>query len=86
MEYQISHVKRNVISGELAVRTIFPVPGTPQTNPEMEWACISPATAPRNTSTEEVEGDGWIDFYVPEPPPAPAEFPENTFAPTPTTP
>lgn len=83
MEYQIGHVKRNAFSGELAVRTIFPVPGTPQTGPELEWACVSPATAPRNTSTAEVESDGWVDFYIPDPPPPPGATPVNTFAPAP---
>lgn len=61
MPYAVGHVKRDPESGEVAVRTIFPVDD--YVDPEMEWLCVAPNTGPRNTSTTTVEE--WDDIYVP---------------------
>lgn len=65
MEYTVGHVKRNTVTGEVAIRNIFPLGTTPQ-QMMMEWSCASPNTGPRNTWTQEVEGADWEDLHVPE--------------------
>lgn len=78
MEYNIGHIKRNRFSGEIAVRTIFPVAGTPPQPENMEWLCASAQTGTRNASTEEIEREGWDDLYVPDPTaPPPSLVPES---------
>jgi hypothetical protein len=66
MTYETGHAKRNTQTGEVAVRTVFPVGDTPQQQ-MMEWLCAAPNTGPRNTWTQEVEGTDWTDLYVPTP-------------------
>lgn len=68
MVYAEGHVKRNPESGEVAVRTMFPVGENPQEQ-LMEWWCMSITNAPRSTWTIEV--DGWENLYVPPPSPEP---------------
>ena len=64
MEYLVGHVKRNTVTGEVAVFNIFPAGVTPQ-QMMMEWSCAAVNTGPRNTWTQEVEGPDWEDIYVP---------------------
>lgn len=68
MTYAQGHVKHNPETGEVAIRTQFPLGENPQQQ-LMEWWCMSTTNAPRSTWTLEV--DGWDDLYVP----APAEEP-----------
>lgn len=73
MTYGRGHVKRDPISGEVAVRTGFPMGDTADTR-KLEWLCAGWATGPRNTETGEV--DGWDDIYTPDPDaPLPSLFP-----------
>ena len=71
MEYTIGHVKRNTTTGEVAVRTLFPL-GENIQQQMMEWLCAAPSSGPRNTWTTEVEGSDWEDLYVPPPADPPA--------------
>lgn len=72
MTYATGHVKRNTETGEVAVRTIFPISENTQ-QAMMEWLCAAPNTGPRNTWTIEVES--WEDLFVPEPTPPVDPFP-----------
>ena len=65
MEYAVGHVKRNTVTGEVAIRNIFPLGTSPQ-QMMMEWLCAAVNTGPRNTWTTEVEGTDWVDLFVPE--------------------
>lgn len=56
-EYQTGHIRRNQETGEVALRTIFPS--------QMAWLIGTINTGARNGKTEEVEGMGWEDVYVP---------------------
>lgn len=64
MTHMRGHVKRDPVSGEVAVRTVFPMGTTPEEK-NLEWLCAGWGTGPRNTNTQEVEG--WDDLYVPDP-------------------
>jgi len=64
--YAVGHLKRNTESGEVAVRTIFPIGKTPE-EAMMEWLCAAPNAGPRNAKTQDVEGPDWVDVYIPEP-------------------
>jgi hypothetical protein len=64
MTYQQGHVKRNLETGEIALRTTFG-----EDNPQMArlaWLVATSSMGARNAYTAEVES--WADLYVPEPP------------------
>jgi len=60
MPYAIGHAKRNAVTGEIALRTIFD--DVPQLA-HLAWLVGTTAAGPRNTSTAEV--DSWDDLYTP---------------------
>ena len=64
VNYEKGHVKRNAETGEVAVRTMFPLGDNPQQQ-LMEWWCVGSNSGPRTTWTNEV--DAWDDLYVPAP-------------------
>lgn len=64
MTYFRGHVKRDPISGEVAVRTVFPLGNDPESQ-KLEWLCAGWGTGPRNTNTQEVEE--WADIFVADP-------------------
>lgn len=67
--YQKGHIKRNTLTDEVAMRTIFPEDQGPQFA-AMAWVIGTLNSGARSGKTAEVEEEGWVDIYVPE---APAE-------------
>lgn len=65
MAYEKGHVKRHSETGEVAMRTRFPL-GETVPQQMMEWSVISPHRGPRHTWTQEVEDEVWVDLYVAE--------------------
>ena len=58
--YQTGHVKRDPLTGWVAVRTIFPE--TDEQFRAAAWQVATPGVGARNASTVEVEG--WDDLFV----------------------
>lgn len=70
MEYLSRHIKRDPVTGDVAIRTIFPTGDEPRVA-MMEWLVASAIRGARNTPTSEVEN--WDDIFVPVPEASPAD-------------
>jgi hypothetical protein len=64
--YEAGHIKRNVETGEVALRTIFPEDQGPQMA-NMAWLVATKNVGARNCPTSEVTS--WVDVFTPTPPP-----------------
>ena len=67
--YQVGHIKQNVDTNEVALRTIFPEDQGPQLA-NMAWLIATPNAGARNAPATEVAS--WADLYTPPAPSAPA--------------
>lgn len=63
MEYQANHVKRDPVTGDVAIRTVFPLSDIPQ-RALMEWLIASATTGPRHVASAEVQN--WDDLFTPD--------------------
>lgn len=61
-DYAEGHVKHNSETGEVAIRTIFPLDQGPQLA-NMAWLIATKNSGARTGPMEAVEG--WTDLYVP---------------------
>lgn len=66
MSYQAGHVKRDPVTGTVAVRTVFP---DDENFAGMQWLTATTGRGAHNKATADVEG--WDDLFVPEPEPEP---------------
>lgn len=64
MSYQVGHVKHNVDTSEVAIRTIFPEDQSPQLA-AMAWLVGHTTSGARHATTADVEA--WDDLYTPPP-------------------
>lgn len=62
-EYLVGHIKRDSVSGDVAIRTIFPEDKEPQLA-ALAWLIAASRTGARHAKTEEV--DGWTDLFEPD--------------------
>jgi hypothetical protein len=62
--YEKGHIKRNTLTNEVAIRTVFPEDQGLQLS-GMAWLIGTVSTGARSAKTEEVEEDGWVDIYTP---------------------
>lgn len=68
--YREGHVRHNPETKEVAVRTTFS-----EDNPQfarLAWLVATTVMGARNAFTADVEGEGWVDLWVP-----PAPTPET---------
>lgn len=61
-DYQTGHVKRDPVTGAVAIRTIFPEAAN---LPVDAWLVASTSNGAKDKSTADV--DHWDDIYVPGP-------------------
>lgn len=64
--YREGHVRRNVATNEVAVRTTFPDDVNNPMMARLAWLVGTVSMGARNAHTSEVEQDGWVDLFVPE--------------------
>jgi hypothetical protein len=57
----------NVDESEVAIRTMFPEDQGVKLA-KMAWLVATATSGARHALTSEIEGEGWEDVYVPEPP------------------
>jgi hypothetical protein len=58
------HVKHNPTTNEVAIRTIFPEDSGAQLA-NMAWLIASTNVGARHANSSFIEGEDWIDLYVP---------------------
>lgn len=75
------HVKHNPTTNEVAIRTIFPEDSSAQLA-NMAWLISSTNVGARHSNSSGIEGEEWVDLYVPEVPELP-ELPEPPSEPEP---
>lgn len=71
--YQAGHVRHNTDTKEVAVRTMF---SDDPSNPQMArlaWLVATVTMGARNATTDEVQGAGWTDLWVPSATPGEGE-------------
>lgn len=64
--YQTGHVKQNLATGSVAVRTVF----DSDQFPNMMWLIATTGSGAQNASAADV--DGWVDLFTPAAPAAPS--------------
>lgn len=64
MSFSTGHVLRNQATGEVAVRTHFD--GENPAFVRLVWIVCDPAHGPRMAPAADVDGDDWVDLFVPE--------------------
>lgn len=62
MRYATGHIKRDPVSGAVAIRTQFPE--TREAFAAMAWLVAHPITGSRHVKTDDV--DSWTTLYTPE--------------------
>lgn len=61
MEYAEGHVRRNTVTGAVAVRSIF----DPSMFPELVWLIATTGSGAKNGTQSDVDGADWVDLYTP---------------------
>jgi hypothetical protein len=75
LQYELGHVKHNVETGDVAIRTIFPEDQSPQLA-AMAWLVATAGQGARHTTSDDVKT--WDDLFIPEvvvTPPPPGGLP-----------